>query len=84
LTPPGCAAPSGTWTRQHRAGSADCFNPVGTHTPGRCDWQRCTAAKRSMAPVGELHRRLAEHRKTLQGALANQLLGHGADHNKRE
>ena len=26
-----------------------------------------------------MHRRLAEHRKTLHGALANRLLGHGAD-----
>ena len=26
--------------RQHRAGSPGCFNPDGTHKPGRCDWQR--------------------------------------------
>jgi putative transposase len=65
--------------RQHRAGSPDCFNGDGTHQPGRCDWQRSAAAKRSMARVGELHRRLAEHRKTLHGALSNQLFAHGAD-----
>jgi hypothetical protein len=29
--------------------------------------------------VTELHRRLAEHRKTLHGALANTLLGYGVD-----
>ena len=29
--------------------------------------------------VAELHRRLARHRATLHGALANRLLGHGAD-----
>jgi hypothetical protein len=29
--------------------------------------------------VGEQHRRLAEHRKTLHGGLANRLLAHGAD-----
>jgi hypothetical protein len=29
--------------------------------------------------VAELHRRLAEHRKTLHGALANRLLTHGTD-----
>ena len=29
--------------------------------------------------MAEQHRRLAEHRKTLHGALANRLFGHGAD-----
>ncbi len=65
--------------RQHRAGSPDCFNPDGTHKPGRCGWQRSRAAKRATAGVADQHRRLAEHRKTLHGALANRLLGHGAD-----
>ena len=65
--------------RQHRAGSPGCFGPGGTHQPGRCDWQRSHAAKRTAIQVAELHRRLAEHRKTLHGALANRLLGRGAD-----
>jgi hypothetical protein len=65
--------------RQHRAGSPSCFNADGTHQPGRCDWQRSHAAKRGIARVAEQHRRLAEHRKTLHGALANRLFGHGAD-----
>ena len=30
--------------RQHRAGSPECFNPDGTHQPGRCGWQRSAAA----------------------------------------
>jgi hypothetical protein len=66
--------------RQHRAGSPGCFNPDGTHKTGRCDWkQRSRAAQRSATVVAEQHRRLAEHRKTLHGGLANRLLAHGAD-----
>jgi putative transposase len=65
--------------RQHRAASSGCFNPDGTHQSGRCDWQRSHTAKRTAIGVAEQHRRLAEHRKTLHGALANRLLGHGAD-----
>jgi putative transposase len=65
--------------RQHRAGSPGCFGPDGTHRPGRCDWQPSTAARRTATRVAELHRRLAEHRKTLHGALANRLFADGAD-----
>ncbi|MCI4673483.1 zinc ribbon domain-containing protein [Candidatus Mycolicibacterium alkanivorans] len=65
--------------RQHRAGSPDCFRSDGTHTWVRCGWRRSHAAQRTAGRVAELHRRLAEHRKTLHGALGNRLLGHGAD-----
>jgi putative transposase len=65
--------------RQHRAGSPGCFNSDGTHIPGRCDWRRSNSVKRTRTRVAELHRRLAGHRKTLHGALANQLFSHGAD-----
>ncbi|MDH6195699.1 putative transposase [Mycobacterium frederiksbergense] len=69
-----------TLDRQHRAGCADCFDSNGVHRAGGCGWQqRTSAAKRTAARVAELHRRLAEHRKTLHGALANRLFGHGAD-----
>ncbi|WP_454788448.1 zinc ribbon domain-containing protein [Mycolicibacterium lutetiense] len=67
--------------RQHRMGSPECFRPDGTHVVGGCGWQRSAAARRA-APrrrVAELHRRLAEHRKTLHAALANRLLGYGTD-----
>ena len=65
--------------RQHRAGSPDCFNRRWRpHV-----WSLCVAAfarrQQTAMRVAELHRRLAEHRKTLHGALANRLLGHGAD-----
>jgi putative transposase len=65
--------------RQHRVGSPDCFHRDGTHQPDRCHWRRSTAAGHTAATVAELHRRLAEHRRTLHGALANRLLAHGAD-----
>lgn len=65
--------------RQHRAGSPDCFRSDGTHTWVRCGWRRSAAAMRTTRQVAELHRRLAEHRKTLHGALGNRLMGHGAD-----
>ncbi|EUA17314.1 putative iSChy9, transposase OrfB [Mycobacterium xenopi 3993] len=55
--------------RQHRAGSPDCFNRDGVHT-GRCGWRRSAAAMRTTRQVAELHRRLAEHRKTLHGRWA--------------
>jgi putative transposase len=65
--------------RQHRVGSPDCFNEDGVHTSGRCVWQRSRAAKQTGIRVAEFHRRLAEHRTTLHGALANRLLSYGAD-----
>lgn len=66
--------------RQHRAGSPDCFHPDGTHKTGGCHWrQRSHAAKCASTGVAEEHRRLAQHRKTLHGGLANRLLSHGAD-----
>jgi putative transposase len=65
--------------RQHRAGSPGCFHADGTHQSGRCDWPRSHKAERAKTRVAELHRRLAEHRRTLHGALANRLFTHGTD-----
>jgi transposase len=63
--------------RQHRAGSPECFRADGTHRSGRCGWRRSRAAKQATVRVAEQHRRLAEHRKVLHGALANRLFAHG-------
>ncbi len=63
--------------RQHRAGSPECFRADGTHTWARCGWRRSHAAQRTVIAVVELHRRLAEHRTTVHGAMANRLLGYG-------
>ena len=65
--------------RQHRTGSPDCFTTDGTHQSGRCAWRRSHSAKLATTRVAELHRRLAEHRKTLHGGLANRLFAHGTD-----
>jgi putative transposase len=65
--------------RQHRAGAPECFRSDGTHTNGRCVWHRSHAAQRTVLRVGELHRRLAEHRKSLHGALGNRLLSYGTE-----
>jgi putative transposase len=64
--------------RQHRAGSPGCFNPDGTHER-ECEWKRSVAARRTATRVAELHRRMAGHRKTLHGELANRLFARGAD-----
>jgi putative transposase len=65
--------------RQHRAGSRDCFDTAGSHTAGRCGWQRSAAAQRTTMRLAQLHRRLAEHRATLHGALGNRLLSYGTN-----
>ena len=65
--------------RQHRAGSPDCFTEGGVHTSGRCVWQRSAHRQTDCDAGGRLHRRLAAHRTTLHGALANRLLGYGTD-----
>ncbi len=65
--------------RPHRAGSPECFTKDGVHRTGRCVWQRSAAAQHATMRVAELHRRLAEYRRTLHGAPGNRLLGHGAD-----
>jgi putative transposase len=64
--------------RQHRAGSAACFDEQGRHTAGACHWHvRSKRAQRTQAQIHELQRRVAEHRKSLHGNLANRILGQG-------
>ncbi|HET9876207.1 MAG TPA: transposase [Mycobacterium sp.] len=65
--------------RQHRAGSPQCFRPDGTHHSGRCGWRRSRSAQQAGIQVAETHRRLAEHRKTLHGELANRLFTNGGE-----
>jgi putative transposase len=64
--------------RQHRAGSPTCFDQQGRHQQGGCNWRfRSRQAERTATAIAELHRRLAEHRKSLHGNLANRILGRG-------
>jgi putative transposase len=64
--------------RQHRAGSPACFDEQGRHIKGGCRWQvRSKRAGRSQIDMAEAYRRLAEHRRSLHGSLANRILGQG-------
>jgi putative transposase len=63
--------------RQHRAGSPGCFDSHGRHRTGRCAWQRSRRATQTSSRIQELHRRLAAHRRSLHGNLANRVLGQG-------
>jgi putative transposase len=64
--------------RQHRAASPGCFDEKGRHRKGGCDWkQRSKRARQTQAKVADARRRLAAHRKSLQGGLANRILGQG-------
>jgi putative transposase len=65
--------------RQHRAGSAECFDARGRHRPGRCPWFRSKRARVTLAALQEAHRRMAEHRRSLHGNLVNRILSHGTD-----
>jgi putative transposase len=65
--------------RQHRAGSPGCYDERGRHRRCRCDWwrSRSTRANQTIIDLADAQRRLAEHRKSLHGNLANRILGQG-------
>jgi Putative transposase DNA-binding domain len=64
--------------RQHRVGSPTCFHEGGRHKAGSCDWQvRSKRAQGTQTQIHELQRRMAEHRRSLHGNLANRILGQG-------
>lgn len=64
--------------RQHRAGSPACFDEQGRHKPGRCLWtSRSRRAEQTTTKIHELQRRLAAHRTSVHGNLANRILGQG-------
>jgi hypothetical protein len=66
--------------RQHRFGSAGCFDAQGRHVPGGCEWKaRSRRAKQTQEQMADLWRRLSEHRKSLHGNLANRILAQGVD-----
>lgn len=65
--------------RQHRAGSPDCYDERGQHRRCRCAWwqSRSRRARQTIVELADAQRRLAEHRKSLHGNLANRILGQG-------
>jgi hypothetical protein len=65
--------------RQHRAGSGSCYDERGRHRRGGCDWwqTRSKRANQTIVALADAQRRLAEHRGSLHGNLANRVLGQG-------
>jgi hypothetical protein len=65
--------------RQHRAGSPQCYDERGRHRKGTCAWRRIRSrrANQTIRALADTQRRLAEHRKSLHGRLANRILGQG-------
>ena len=63
--------------RQRRANNPQNYNPDGTIKPGKQTWHESTRYKKTKRKLAELQRKLAAHRKTLHGNLANRILRQG-------
>jgi len=63
--------------RQRRANNPQNYNPDGTIKPGKKTWHESTRLKITKRKLAELQRKLAAHRKTLHGNLANRILRQG-------
>jgi len=63
--------------RQRRANNSQNYNPNGTIKPGKKTWHESTRYKKTKRKLVELQRKLAAHRKTLHGNLANRILKQG-------
>jgi len=63
--------------RQRRANNPQNYNPDGTIKPGKKTWHSSTRYKKTKRKLAELQRKLAAHRKTLHGNLANRILRRG-------
>jgi len=63
--------------RQRRANNPQNYNPDGTIKPGKKTWHSSTRYQKTKRKLAELQRKLAAHRKTLHGNLANRILRRG-------
>ena len=63
--------------RQRRANNPQNYNPDGTIKPGKKTWHESTRYKKTKRKLAEIQRKLATHRKTLHGNLANRILRQG-------
>ncbi len=63
--------------RQRRANNPGNYLANGCLRPGLKRWRVSTRQRQAEGALAEMHRRLAEGRKTAQGALANRVLGMG-------
>ncbi len=60
-----------------RANNPQNYNPDGTIKPGKKTWHESTRYQKTKRKLAELQRKLAAHRKTLHGNLANRILRQG-------
>jgi len=63
--------------RQRRANNPQNYNPDGTIKPGKKTWHSSTRYKKTKTKLANIQRKLAAHRKTLHGNLANRILRQG-------
>jgi hypothetical protein len=63
--------------RQRKANNPQNYNTDGTIKPGKKTWHESTRYKKTRRKLAELQRKLAAHRKTLHGNLANRILRQG-------
>jgi len=60
--------------RQRRANNPQNYNPNGTIKEGKKTWHSSTRYKKTKRKLANIQRKLAAHRKTLHGNLANRIL----------
>lgn len=63
--------------RQRRANNPDNYNPDGTIKKGPKSWHISNRQRQTEIKLQELHRKQAEHRKSLHGQLVNQIFRMG-------
>lgn len=63
--------------RSRRATNPENYNADGTVKPGPKRWYRSRRYRKVLAQKAEVQRRLAAHRKSLQGRLANEVIRRG-------
>jgi len=63
--------------RQRRANNPQNYNPNGTIKPGKKQWHKSQRQRRTETRLANIHRRLAAHRKSLHGRMANDILRQG-------
>jgi len=60
--------------RQRRANNPQNYNPNGTIKEGKKSWHSSTRYKKTKTKLANIQRKLAAHRKSLHGNLANRIL----------
>ncbi len=60
--------------RQRRANNPQNYNPNGTIKEGKKTWHSSTRYKKTKTKLANIQRKLAAHRKSLHGNLANRIL----------